>query len=85
MPSIGLLRHYTCGIMTPDNQYLLLGTESGEMIVFLSPTRVYRSSIPVCRCAVTNITMIGDIVYIGCLDGIVYHYNDYLGQKIPRK
>ncbi|CAM9416889.1 unnamed protein product, partial [Phaeothamnion confervicola] len=49
VPSSGLSRKYTCGVVMPDGAggQLLCGTTAGEMIVFRLASRTYRASIPV--------------------------------------
>ncbi|CAM9091506.1 unnamed protein product [Hapterophycus canaliculatus] len=46
-PSSGLRRSYNCSALLPGGEFLLCGTDVGDMVVFGVGARVFRASVPI--------------------------------------
>lgn len=74
LPNVGLVRSYTCGVISPDGQFVILGTNSGEFCVYSIVTKIFRISIPVSHNGIISICKAGDMIYLGSGDGIVKRF-----------
>ena len=63
-PGGSLVREFSCLDVSPDREFLFVGTTGGEMLVLMKHTNVFRSIIPVCTNCLASIcvTAEGDVV-----------------------
>eukprot|EP00442_Polarella_glacialis_P000386 CAMPEP_0115057730 /NCGR_PEP_ID=MMETSP0227-20121206/5933_1 /TAXON_ID=89957 /ORGANISM="Polarella glacialis, Strain CCMP 1383" /LENGTH=617 /DNA_ID=CAMNT_0002442591 /DNA_START=85 /DNA_END=1938 /DNA_ORIENTATION=- len=66
-PPAGLQRKHVCGIVVGD--FLITGTSAGDMCVFSTKTKVFRTSLPVCNNGVTSIAQYGETLFVAGGDG----------------
>eukprot|EP00933_Yihiella_yeosuensis_P048527 TRINITY_DN4478_c0_g1_i2.p1 TRINITY_DN4478_c0_g1~~TRINITY_DN4478_c0_g1_i2.p1 ORF type:complete len:668 (-),score=88.39 TRINITY_DN4478_c0_g1_i2:145-2001(-) len=68
-PPSGLQRKHICGVVVGD--FLITGTSAGDMCVFSTKTKVFRTALPVCNNGVTSIAKYGDLLFVAGGDGRV--------------
>jgi len=68
-PPSGLQRKHICGVVVGD--FLITGTSAGDMCVFSTKSKVFRTALPVCNNGVTAITQYGDMLFVAGGDGRV--------------
>ena len=71
MPSTGLTRQFTCGLVDSSGQFALFGTTSGELCVFNLVSKIFRASIPVSSNGILAVAEIDGSVFVGSGDGKV--------------
>lgn len=75
-PSAAIIRTYLCMSISKDNNYIILGTSAGEMLVFRRDTMIFRAAIPVCTNGVHAIVVENNtgVVLCGGGDGVIRKY-----------
>lgn len=68
-PPSGLQRKHICGVVIGD--FLVTGTAAGDLCVFSTKTKVFRTALPVCNNGVTSIAQFGDLLFVAGGDGRV--------------
>jgi hypothetical protein len=71
MPSTGLTRQFTCGIVDTSGNFAIFGTTSGELCVFNITSKIFRASIPVSSNGILSVTEIDGAIFVGSGDGKV--------------
>lgn len=66
-PPSGLQRKHICGLVLGD--YLITGTSAGDMCVFNTKSKVFRTALPVCNNGVTSIAQYGEMLFVAGGDG----------------
>lgn len=59
-PGGGIVRSYTCVDVSPDLEFVFVGTSGGEMLTLLRRTTVFRAIIPVCTNSLQTICCLPD-------------------------
>ncbi|CAM9464894.1 unnamed protein product [Scytosiphon promiscuus] len=72
-PSSGLRRSYNCSALLPGGNFLLCGTDVGDMVVFGVDARVFRASVPICSAGMLSICTdhATGAVYCGGGNGVI--------------
>ncbi|ETV78396.1 hypothetical protein, variant 1 [Aphanomyces astaci] len=73
MPSTGLVRDYLSATMTQSKDMLLAGTIAGELVVFNTDARVFKSTIPISTNGVHSVVCdaTSGFIYVGAGDGVL--------------
>jgi hypothetical protein len=71
MPSTGLSRSFTCGLVDSSGNFAIFGTTSGELCIFNIASKIFRASIPVSSNGILAIEEIDGAVFVGSGDGKV--------------
>eukprot|EP00644_Phytophthora_capsici_P013883 jgi/Phyca11/551102/estExt2_Genewise1Plus.C_PHYCAscaffold_400226 len=69
-----LIRDYTCVQFSPDREFLVAGSSSGDFSVVNVKTRQLFKVVPACSCGVNSILYFNGGILVGGGDGSVVHY-----------
>ncbi|KAL3660058.1 hypothetical protein V7S43_014980 [Phytophthora oleae] len=69
-----LIRDYTCVQFSPDREFLVAGSSSGDFCVVNVKTRQLFKVVPACSCGVNSILYFNGGILVGGGDGSVLHY-----------